>query len=279
MDNIQYTPERLIHYSYDGKNLTVTGMEDRALREVAVPEVLGGHPVTAVGNGAFRFYEKLEYISVPDTVTVVENGAFRGCTSLQEAQLSASLRSIGSMAFADCVNLRSMTISNITKRMEINSFKNCRNFNEVNVKMKETGEVRQFVISCESDEAIWRYMNAVMTAVDHSRGNMELFDSMFFNIVDENSKFCVAAHRLMHPVEMTRHMRRSYRMALAGMVMDIIKADRVDRLTVLGELNCINPYKIEEYIDAASRIGGGCVAYLIEFKRRNSMIGIKDYSL
>ncbi len=279
MENIQYTPEEQISYSYDGKSLTVTGIADKSLREVVIPEKLGGHPVTVIGNGAFRLHDNLEYIRVPDTVVSVENAGFRGCTSLQSAVLSASLRAIGSMAFADCVNLRSITISNAVKRMEINSFKNCRNFNEVNVKMRETGEIRKFVISCESDEAVWRYMNAVMTAVDHSKGNMELFDSMFFNIVDENSKFCVAAHRLMNPRELTRHMRKSYRMALASMVMDFIKADRVDRLTVLGELNCINPYKIEEYIDAASRIGGGCAAYLIEFKKRHSMIGLKDYSL
>jgi hypothetical protein len=64
-----------------------------------------------------------------------------------------------------------------------------------------------------------------------------------------------------------------------GMIESIIKADRVDRLTKLGELGCIEREMLPEYIDLAGRIGGGCIAYLLEHQNRYAKAEDYDYSL
>ena len=45
-------------------------------------------------------------------------------------------------------------------------------------------------------------------------------------------------------------------------------AGPVDQLTAIGELGCIREDALEEYIHTASRIGGGCIAYLLDYKHR-----------
>ena len=276
-----YNPAEDFNYSYDGRSLVITGWKEKAKEYVFIPPEIDGHPVTAIGNGAFQFCHALKQVSVPDSVTVIENAAFKGCESLEKAELSSQLGGIGAFAFQGCVSLRELTISNHVTRMELNSFRDCTGVETIHVKLRESkyGEVRSFAVASESEGALWMYIRAILRACDPNVQLMDKYDATFLELQQEDDRYRVATFRLSDPYNMTRQMRKIYRDCLIGMMETIIKTDRVDRLTKLGELNCINPALLSEYIDMAGRIGGGCIAYLLEFQNRRGKSDAYDYSL
>lgn len=90
--------------------------------------------VTAVGDGAFRGNQIIEYFSVPyndmfttigaeafadsclaridlfDSVTTIGDGAFRGCTQLTELTLPESVTSVGAEALSGCTGLQRLIV-------------------------------------------------------------------------------------------------------------------------------------------------------------------------
>ncbi len=280
MTETRYTPKNKIRYSFDGKILSINGTNDHSLREIIIPPVLDGIPVTAISNSAFAGNTSLIRVEVPDTVTSIDSNVFKGCISLREAVLSENLVSIGAFAFAGCEKLESVVISSLTSRIDINSFKGCRSLYKVGVKMHGRDKIRDFMVASADDESIWIYVNSINSVVRKDHLDMAKYDDAFLEIQkNEEDTFRVAVHRLKHPDDLTPAMEQVYRRALRNMVRSVILSDRVDRLTALGDLDCIEDEKIDYYIELASRIGGGCIAYLLDLKYRKRRTGLRDYSL
>ncbi len=275
----EYNRESDFTCAYDGWENTIQAVSDHSAVEINIPPEIGGRPVTAIGNNAFLGCSKLKWIRIPDTVKSIGNNAFKDCVSLKEGVLSASLEKIGAFAFSGCVSLKSLVLSNRLKRIEINSFRNCRKFSEARIKDMETGEIRDFVVACQSDNAIWMYLMAIMRACDPLSGYMDKYDATFLEVADEDDIYRIAVHRLRNPLGLTDEMEEIYRSRLRNMVKRVILMDRVERLTAIGDLDCIDENALESYIEIASKMGGGCVAYLLEYKYRKNRIGLSDFSL
>lgn len=293
MNKTKYNSPKDFNYSYDGRNLVIQGVKDTSAIELNIPPMIDGIPVSFIGNSAFTFCEKVKKITIPDTVTMVENSAFKGCVSLVEAVLSSELISIGSTAFAGCENLKRLTISNHVDRFDLNSFRGCTSLETVFVKIKESfhlredgtpdpaknPQIREFAVGSSTDEARWSCIKAIITATDPRSNYIGKYDSVFLEIYDEDDQYRIATYRLKNPFELSQEMELVYRNTLTGMIMSVIRSDKVDRLTTIGELDCIDNSELNEYIDVASRIGGGCIAYLLEYKNRTTGIRIPDFSL
>ncbi len=293
MKKTEYNSPKDFNYSYDGRNLVIQGVKDTSAVEINIPPIIDGIPVNSIGNSAFTFCSKLKKVTIPDTVTTVENSAFKGCESLVEAVLSSELISIGTTAFAGCKNLKRVTISNHADRFEINTFRDCTSLEQVFVKIKETfhlredgtpdpeknPQIREFAAGSSMDETRWACIKAMISATDPRSNYMGKYDSVFLEIYDEDDLYRIATYRLKNPIDMSAEMNIVFRNTLTGMIMSIIRADKVDRLTTIGELDCIDNSELNEYIDVASRIGGGCIAYLLEYKNRTTGIKMPDFSL
>ena len=50
--------------------------------DVAVPDMLGGYPVTAIGNEAFQFCRSPVNVNIPEGVTKIGKQAFYSCKNL-----------------------------------------------------------------------------------------------------------------------------------------------------------------------------------------------------
>ena len=77
---------------------------------VTIPSTLDGHPVEAIGWGAFENCSSLTSVSIPDSVKTLGVAAFAECYSLEAITFGKGLTGIGECAFEDCVNLTSVTI-------------------------------------------------------------------------------------------------------------------------------------------------------------------------
>ena len=279
MRNIEYNKASDFNYTYDGRTLSILGLKDHSLVEVKIPPVIEGVPVTVIGNGAFMGYKSLKYLEMPDTVTIVDNSAFKNCENLREVVLSKELASIGAFAFAGCTALKRITISNHTDRVEMNTFKDCTSLHYMDVKHRESDQIDTYAIASDSHESIWLYSRAVLRGSAPGGGRMDKYDATFLEIQNEDDRFRVATFRLQNDRDLDDSMRKIYRDCLIGMIMNIIRTDRVDRLTLLGRLDCIDTENLSMYIDLAGRIGGGCIAYLLEHQNRVKPGGLSDFAL
>ena len=67
MRQMEYSPESDFNVSYDGKSMVITACGDKESREIRIPPLIDGQPVTGIGNGAFTFCHELRRVVLPDT--------------------------------------------------------------------------------------------------------------------------------------------------------------------------------------------------------------------
>ena len=132
--------------------LTVTGsgampdLDDSAaspwyeLREEVVRIVIS-EGITAVGNRSFRFFDKLEELSLPATLKRVGDGAFGNCPALAALTLPEGLQRIGKSAFAACSSLTEITVPGSVRTIGEDAFALCSGVTSVELRegVKEIG--------------------------------------------------------------------------------------------------------------------------------------------
>ena len=102
------------YYIYDsGTNILTILSYVGTDANVTTPTMLGGHAVTAIGNGCFKSINPQTYltsVTISEGITTIGQGAFEGCSNLASVSLPNSLVSIGLSAFCYCSSLTSITI-------------------------------------------------------------------------------------------------------------------------------------------------------------------------
>ena len=95
------------YFTYEVLNgtATITGCESDMSGDVIIPEILGGYPVTAIGDYAFYGCEDLTSVVIPESVTRIGEDAFYACENLTSINIPDSVISIGQYAFSWCVQL------------------------------------------------------------------------------------------------------------------------------------------------------------------------------
>ena len=96
-------------YTISNNEATVTGFTGRT-STLVIPETLGGHPVTAIGDNAFENRNDLVVIIIPDSVTEIGWGAFAGTTNLSSVTLSRNLETLRELAFYNTTSLTTIEI-------------------------------------------------------------------------------------------------------------------------------------------------------------------------
>ena len=87
--------------SDDGTYYSVTDYTGSA-KEVSIPSIHQGLPVTFIGYRAFYYCTSLTSIIIYDSVTSIGDSAFYYCTSLTSITIPDSVTSIGDWAFYNC---------------------------------------------------------------------------------------------------------------------------------------------------------------------------------
>ena len=110
--------------------VVITGCEKTAV-SVDIPSEINGLPVTRIGEGAFSLTEKLESVSIPDTVTAIEGTAFLGA-GIKNITLPDSIKEIDSQAFCG-TNLTSVDIPDSVETLGDGIFQGCYKLKTVNL--------------------------------------------------------------------------------------------------------------------------------------------------
>ncbi len=84
--------------SADGTYAVVTAYNGEDT-EAIIPEMLGGVPVTEIGEQCFYGSTGLQSVRMTDSITSIASKAFYGCDNLTEITIPQNVTSIGTMAF------------------------------------------------------------------------------------------------------------------------------------------------------------------------------------
>ncbi len=101
-------------YTVENGEATITKCKVSASGHIAVPDKLGGYPVTTIGNSAFWGCNELEVITLPEGLKNIEASAFGNCSKLIKLNVPDSIEYIASSAFHNCNNLTYNTFDNGT---------------------------------------------------------------------------------------------------------------------------------------------------------------------
>ncbi len=121
-------------YRVDPKSstATITGCESSE-ETITIPSKLGGYPVTAIGEKAFRGVTSMKAVVFPSTLKEIGVQAFRECTSLESVTLPNSLYQLGYYAFRDCTALKSANMGQWSGNVVIGLFYGCKSLTSVSM--------------------------------------------------------------------------------------------------------------------------------------------------
>jgi len=122
----------IIKYSDRDSEARVDGA-DPTEGDIDIPSVLGGHPVTSIGDVAFSECADLTGVMIPSGVTDIGYRTFERCSGLTNVTISSSVRNIGNYAFAGCRGLTSVTIPEGVTHIGLGAFSTCTGLEDVSI--------------------------------------------------------------------------------------------------------------------------------------------------
>lgn len=137
-------------YTLENGEATITGCDFSASGDIAIPDTLGGYPVTSIGYCAFAARSSLTTITVPNSLTSIGYSAFSGCSSLTTITIPDSVTSIGEVAFSGCSSLTNITIPNSVTSIGSGAFQGCGSLTSITIPNSVTSISRTAFQYCES---------------------------------------------------------------------------------------------------------------------------------
>lgn len=117
MSTIKSHPSSRFRWILDPNgDVVIVGLIARNATRLDVPAKIVGRPVVAIGAKAFKGFQALQSIVLPEGLQTIGAKAFSDCPSLRSATFPASLQTIESQAFTRCFLLRSVVFWRQTRR-------------------------------------------------------------------------------------------------------------------------------------------------------------------
>lgn len=101
--------------------------------KIVIPNMLGGYPVTRIGDSAFVNCKFITSVEIPEGVREVGDYVFSQCSSLTVVAIPNSVTEIGNYVFDECVCLTSAIIPEGVGRVGDGLFYNCAALTSVTI--------------------------------------------------------------------------------------------------------------------------------------------------
>ena len=122
--------------------------------DIEIPSELNHHPVTAIGEDAFRGCSALKKVTIPQSVTSIGDSAFAGCHNLDSVTIKDAATSIGSRAFTECPLTTTLSLGKNITTIGDHAFYYCLNLKSVTIPQSVTSIGREAFRFCNKMESL-----------------------------------------------------------------------------------------------------------------------------
>ncbi len=136
-ENFKYAINGEGTYEITGYIYDVTKPQE-TLYDVVIPSQIDGREVTGIAKDAFKAFDTIKSVTIPEGITYIGQYAFFDCDEITAMVIPDSVTSIGIGAFEACDKLASVTLPKGLKTIEKNTFRDCLKLG--NVALPETLE-------------------------------------------------------------------------------------------------------------------------------------------
>jgi hypothetical protein len=119
------------------KGVAISGLKNKAVKIVLIPDKIEGKPVIQIEAKAFQDCRELKMVKIPGSVFAIGEEAFAGCVSLSSVNMPSSLIQINSGAFLGCRSLGSLSFSKKLIMVGDGAFMGCRSIESVTLPKPE----------------------------------------------------------------------------------------------------------------------------------------------
>ena len=116
--------------------------------DIEIPSELNHHPVTAIGEDAFRVCSALKKVTIPQSVTSIGDSAFAGCHNLDSVTIKDAATSIGSRAFTECPLTTTLSLGKKITTIGDEAFYDCRGLTSVTIPPSVTSIGKKAFYQC-----------------------------------------------------------------------------------------------------------------------------------
>jgi len=109
----------------DFQGLPVTKVRENAFKGCRMREASLAAGVRTLGDYAFKYCEKLEWIDLREGLEVLGTGLFSDCVSLREARIPGTVKHIPSLCFNRCTGLTDVLLGDGVEELDRNCFSGC----------------------------------------------------------------------------------------------------------------------------------------------------------
>ena len=132
-----FTVGNLIYTVIDFNSVKVSGCSDSATSLVIPPTVTDNNSitynVTSIESYAFLYNNRLNSVTLPNSITYIGEFSFYWCTNLDSIVIPNSVTTIDDYAFSGCSSLRSLVISNSVTTIDESAFHGCTSLSTVTI--------------------------------------------------------------------------------------------------------------------------------------------------
>ena len=112
----------ILKYTAVDGQVKVTGTTEKLPEVYAIPSVIDGMPVTALGEKAFQKQVSLVSLTLPEGLTSFGASACYDCDKLKSITFPSSVTEIGESAFASCNSLAEINLNEGLKTIKNSAF-------------------------------------------------------------------------------------------------------------------------------------------------------------
>ncbi len=250
------------------------------LQFVTIPDT-----VTEIGNSAFANCKSLEKISIPDSVIKIGDRAFANCKLLSDIVLPNSIIEIGKSTFGGCSSLISVHLPNNITKISEGLFGKCKSLLNINIPNGVT-EIEDFAFAgCESLNSV--LIPKTVTKIGaFSFANCKSIDSIILpnnvtNIDKETFCGCLQLHQFTLPTRFT--IFKDY----VNKQIDLKNRLKSQSNPIISFSTSLNPFinaKVGEYIKFGSypQTSNGDIQpieWLVLAKENNKILVFSRYGL
>ena len=128
--------------TFDDGTLTYTILENHQVSvtscittatNISIMGKIDGYEIVSIGDTAFAGCEKLQSVTIPESISEIGEGAFQQCTSLKSVKLPNSLEVVPAGIFVSCTALESVTLGKNVTEIGDMAFGYCTTLKEINI--------------------------------------------------------------------------------------------------------------------------------------------------